>query len=177
MYKPPHGVLWVGCAFVCLIVLFPSSALAQSIQLPSQITPKTFEPPRAAVVFPPTPNGVAGGVVPSGADTLLFKLQGVAVEGEHPSLVAVRQDLFARVIGTVISVKTLFEIAGRLEQAYVNAGYLLARVTVPAQQLDDNGNARLVIVNGFIERLDTTAVAHHVAPLVQDRLWGYRVPG
>jgi hemolysin activation/secretion protein len=153
-----------------MIVLFPSSALAQSTQLPSQITPKTFEPPRAAIAVPPALNGVGGGAAPPGAETLLFTLGGVAVAGEHPSLVAARKDLFAGVVGTEISVKSLFEIAGRLEQVYVNAGFLLARVTVPAQQLDDNSSARLVIVNGFIERLDTIAVAPHVAHLVRDRL-------
>jgi len=61
-------------------------------------------------------------------------------------------------------------LAARIEQAYATAGYVLARVVVPAQDLTDNGTVRLVVIDGVIERVDVNAVPERLRNIVSSRM-------
>ena len=75
----------------------------------------------------------------------------------------------------IVTVSDLYVAAHDLEMAYARAGYILVRVVVPAQDLRDGGDVTLVVVNGFIERIDTSGlpvqiqdyVARTLAPLAR----------
>src|SRR5665811_2169559 len=44
------------------------------------------------------------------------------------------------------------------DRAYSAAGFALVRVVVPQQKLVNGADVRLVVVDGFIERIDTSAL-------------------
>jgi POTRA domain, ShlB-type len=43
---------------------------------------------------------------------------------------------------------------GQARGAYARAGYVLARVSVPDQKLNDHGVLRIVVVDGFVEKVE-----------------------
>jgi hemolysin activation/secretion protein len=51
----------------------------------------------------------------------------------------------------------------RLQEAYVGAGYLLARVVVAPQELGERARVKIQVIDGFVERVDVTALPTAVA--------------
>jgi hemolysin activation/secretion protein len=153
------------------------SAPAVRSQTASQITPPTFRPdlPRigGSVVF----SGEPGLAAPPGSDRLSVTLSGVSVSGGRPELVAEQAALEGRLVGGPVAVSELFAAAQDLEAAYARAGYVLVRVVLPPQELRDGGRLRLVIVDGYIERVDVQQLPERVrdrAAAVLDPLVGRR---
>lgn len=130
----------------------------------SQITQDSYQPPMqrltGAVVF----SGSPGLAAPEGAERLSIQLADVRVEGALPGsetrIAALRQ----RLIGKRIAVSEIFAAASDLEAGFVRDGYVLARVVIPAQTLEDGGPLRLTVVNGFVEKIDTSAAPPACAP-------------
>ncbi|MFC0012061.1 ShlB/FhaC/HecB family hemolysin secretion/activation protein [Devosia nitrariae] len=141
-----------------LALLCASSSLAQTA---SQVTPD-FEPQRTgtgqALVF----SGAPGLRAPEGAEALVVALANVVVEGGKPELEQQTAQIRAALTGRRVSVAEIFERARDLEAAYADAGYVLVRVVVPAQTLNDGGTLRLTVVDGFLERLDAQGVPEPV---------------
>lgn len=140
-----------------LALLCASSSLAQTA---SQVTPDV-EPQRAtrqALVFSGTP----GLRAPEGAQALMVTLADVVVEGGKPELAQQTAEIEAALTGRRVSVAEIFAKARDLEAAYADAGYVLVRVVVPAQTLNDGGTLRLTVVDGFLERLDAEGVPEPV---------------
>jgi hemolysin activation/secretion protein len=132
-------------------VLLASGAHAQTA---SQITPPSFRPPLqtgpAGVAVPEDPSLAT----PQGADRLPLTLAKVTVEGGRPEMAARTQAITRGLTGRTITAADVFDAARRLETAYARAGYVLARVVLPAQNLDDGGRLTLIVVDGHIERID-----------------------
>jgi len=142
-------------AFALLFGVFAQDASAQSA---SQITPHTFEPapqPRGGEVVIPEATGPEA---PEGADQLFVVISGVEVESGLPALRAQEQALTAGLVGRRISVAELFAVARRLEQAYIAAGYALVRVVLPAQRLRDGATVHFLVLDGYVERIDTSTL-------------------
>lgn len=99
--------------------------------------------------------GRVGLAAPAGAETLFVRLGGVGVTGGLPELAAATAALQARLTGKRVSGAEVFAAARELEAAYAAAGYVLVRVVLPPQQLNDGARLRLVVVDGFIERVET----------------------
>lgn len=142
-------------------------AVAQSA---SQITPNSFAP---------TPNASSGGIVitpsdnnqaPENADQLFVELGEVVVEGGAPQFRALEQDIVAELSGKNVSAAQIFGSARTLERAYVAAGYGLMRVVLPEQHLTDGAALKIIVIDGFVERVDTSnlprAVRNRVAKLL-----------
>lgn len=148
-------------------ILLSSPVLAQTA---SQITPPSFRPdqPRAggALIF----SGKPGLDAPAGAERLSIRLSGVSIEGGLNELAPEHQRLQARLSGKRLLASELFAAARDLEAAYARAGYVLMRVVLPAQSLNDGGRLRILIVSGYIERIDTNAVPESVRGRVQSVL-------
>lgn len=136
-------------------------------QTASQITAESFAPPQqrlqGALVF----SGEPGLAAPEGAERLSITLNDVVVENTLPGLEAETATLRQRLTRGVIPASELFEAAAELEQAYVNSGYPLARVVLPAQELRDGGTLRIAVVDGFVERIDYSAVPEEVRTRLQ----------
>jgi hemolysin activation/secretion protein len=109
-----------------------------------QLPPEPLSRPRLAV-GQPEGDGAASD---AGAK---FLLSSVEVEG---SMVFSSQELTARYadqIGRQISVGDLMRIADEMSARYRDAGYILSRVAIPAQELDPEGaDVRLVAIEGFL---------------------------
>jgi hemolysin activation/secretion protein len=134
---------------------------AASAQTASQITPPTFAPnPERGGGFAIQSGG--GLAAPAGAEKLFVKLTGLDVKGGLPALEAATAALRAKLAGKRVSGAEVFAAARELEAAYVAAGYVLVRVILPPQQLVDNARLKLVVIDGFIERIETRDVPERV---------------
>jgi hemolysin activation/secretion protein len=146
-------------------------ALAQTA---GQIVPETFRPS-----VTPVPGGLAIPSVPQleappGAERLSVRLADIKVDGGMPQLEAATARITAPLIGRVVTAAELFAAARAIGQAYAQAGHVLARVVLPAQNVTDGGTLRLLVIDGVIEKVDTSRlparirdrVAAMLAPLV-----------
>jgi hemolysin activation/secretion protein len=147
-------------------------ALAQSAApAPSQVGPPVIAAPAIAprISLPQVP---AGAATPHQAKTLFFTLTGFDLEGEFPELVTIRTQLAAALIGKRISVADLFGFAEKLQQAYINAGYPLARIVTLPQEIGKQARVKLRVIDGFVERMDLEALP----PTARDRVRALLAP-
>ncbi|WP_155006451.1 ShlB/FhaC/HecB family hemolysin secretion/activation protein [Sphingomonas hengshuiensis] len=149
-----------------VIILLPVPALAQTA---SQITPPTFAPPGATAAGSVVIPSGAGAVAPAGSEAIDVRVGDVAIEGAVPRPDALAA-LKARLVGRTIKVSEIFAAARELEVSYARAGHVLTRVTVPPQTLADGATLRLVIVDGYIERIDVGNVPANVRHAVEATL-------
>lgn len=89
-----------------------------------------------------------------------FTLRSLQISGStvfsEDELLAPYQELF----GSQISFARLYVITAELTKKYRDAGYLLSRVIIPEQEVDQSGAAiRLLVVEGFIESIEYTGDA------------------
>lgn len=163
-HKTLYGI-YFDWSFWTLLCMLGLSSAAQA-QTAAQITPPTFRPdlPRipGVVVF----SGEAGLEAPPGADRLSVAIADVMIEGALPELAQAERKLKARLLGGPVAVSEIFAAAQAYEAAYARAGYVLVRVVLPAQDLRDGGRLRLVVVNGFIERIETAGVPQAIRPRI-----------
>lgn len=148
----PVRIATIGCAIVLSVHVLPAKA-----QTASQVTPRSFRPEFArpgGFALPGTP----GLATPAGAEKLFVKLSGVRAVGGLPQLAAATAALEARLTAHRVSGAEIFAAARDLEAAYAAAGYVLVRVVLPPQKLVNGARLRLVVVDGFIERIETRGV-------------------
>ncbi|WP_441867779.1 ShlB/FhaC/HecB family hemolysin secretion/activation protein [Phaeovulum sp. W22_SRMD_FR3] len=141
-----------------LAALMAVGATAGWGQTASQLTPQSFEPQAQRPTGPVVLSGRAGGPVPAGADRLFVRLSDVVVEDALPEMAAAGAALRGRLAGQVISAAEIFKAASALEADYAKAGFVLARVVLPPQTLNNGGTLRLQVINGFVENVDVTNV-------------------
>ncbi len=126
-------------------------------QVASQITPGSFAPPLQGGLGGGLAIGQSPGLdTPAGADKLFVTLRGVTVEGGFPQLAGDAAAVRARLMGSRVSGADIFAAARDLEAAYARAGYVLVRVTLPQQKLANGSDLKLLVIDGFIERVDTS---------------------
>jgi hemolysin activation/secretion protein len=141
----------------CAVFVSLSFAGLGLAQTASQITPKSFAPPVQGAPGHGFSLGQTSGLdTPAGADRLFVTLKGVAIEGGFPALAQAAEAARAKLAGKRVSGEDIFAAARALEAAYARAGYVLVRVLLPPQKLDDGADLRLRVVDGFISRIDTT---------------------
>jgi hemolysin activation/secretion protein len=86
----------------------------------------------------------------------------VDIEGALPQMEAANAAFIERLSGKRVAASEIFAATNRLESAYSNAGFVLSRVVLPQQTLRDGGTLRIVVVDGFVERIDATKVPEEV---------------
>jgi hemolysin activation/secretion protein len=94
----------------------------------------------------------------------------LALEGAFPEMAAANSRFARQIALRPMTVGGLFEAARQLEQAYARHGYILARVTIPPQQLAPGRSLRVVVTDGFIEAVDASALPPARRGLVMARL-------
>jgi hemolysin activation/secretion protein len=150
--------LTAGGTILMIALEIPSPSYAQTA---SQITPPSFAPPPPQVDAPIViPQGL-GAQAPAGAEAIELHLGDVIVEGaavDPRALGTLRETL----VGHPIKLTDVFAAARALEADFARHGHLLTRVTVPAQSLDKGATLKLVVVQGFIERVDVTGLPRQV---------------
>ncbi|MEM9496139.1 MAG: ShlB/FhaC/HecB family hemolysin secretion/activation protein [Pseudomonadota bacterium] len=103
-----------------------------------------------------------GAIGPKGADSLFVTLDKVVVEGGLAGFDEEVGTLTASVEKRRVSVEDLYKVAAQIEARYHNAGYILSRVTIPPQELEDGATMRINVVRGFIESIDDTNLPERV---------------
>ena len=163
-----------------LALLVAVNVLAAAASVHAQTASQLAPPPVRHDVPPPREGGVAAppapeSVAPVSGGDLRVKVRDVVVTGGLAALQPRTNAIIAGLRDRVVSVAELYKAADALEAAYARAGYVLVRVIVPAQDLRDGGDVHLAVVDGFIERIDTSAlppqirdyVARTLAPLAR----------
>ena len=155
---------------IVAVACTPTAAFAQATA-PSSITPQTLIP--AAPTPPPPaiaePSGLAP---PAGSAALKVRLRAIDVDGGFPELADETAAIVAHYVGRSITLAELYAAASAIEAAHVRHGFILARVYVPPQNLVDGGTARIVLVDGFIEKVDASGVSPRARAPVLRRLDG-----
>jgi hemolysin activation/secretion protein len=144
-------------AFAVALGSISSLAQAQSLE-PSRVTPSTFAPAPVGSGGAITFGAVEPGQVPAGADRLSVLVGDIVVEGGAADLQGDIAAATGKVRGQRVSARALYGVAAEIEAAYARAGFILTRVSVPPQQLKDGGTFRILVVDGFIEAIDASAV-------------------
>lgn len=137
---------------------------------PSQLTPSSFAPKADLTKPAPRLPKAAPLAAPAGAQALKFRLRRIVVAEAFPELAAPGAALAHALEGHRITVAQLFALANALEKLYADNGYPLVRVTVPPQQLREGGDARLDVVDGYIEALSLSAVPERSRAAVSARV-------
>src|SRR5690606_27185201 len=104
---------------------------------------------------------------PAGADQLSVTLVDVTIEGALPEMAEANRAFEERLVGRSLPLTEIFAAAQDLEVAYTQSGLVLTRVVIPEQTLRDGGVLRLVIVSGFVERIDYANVPDLVRPRIE----------
>jgi len=153
---------------VAALFLHPSAALSQVA--PSQVTPQTLRPATPSPTGDLPSSGSEQLHAPAGAERLSFIVGRVVIKGSFPELDTETRALVHTVERNRVTVAQVYEFANALEQAYARAGYILVRVTVPPQKLNDHGRLLIGIVDGFVEKVQVDNVPDRVRALVTARM-------
>ena len=162
-----HRRIKIGLAAASACLWLSASAFAQTA---SQITPPTFRPPPGpdtAGVSIPESRGLEA---PAGAEKLKVKLAGVHIEGGLADMAGATRKVTAGLSRRTVTAAEIFAVARQLEAEYARAGYVLARVVLPAQKLTNGATLRLVVVDGFLERIDTSNLPERIRGRVEATL-------
>lgn len=151
------------------VVTIALSGAAGMAQEAGALTPPSFAPPQQKNFGVKIPD-LGTAEPPAGADKLFVRPLGMEVVGGFPELADETTAIAARFSGVQVSGVDLFAAARDLELAYARAGYPLVRVALPPQTVRDGTPVRLVVVDGRLERIDTSAlpqqVRSHVAAML-----------
>jgi hemolysin activation/secretion protein len=136
---------------------------------PSRVTPESLLP---AAPPPPQINltAPAGLTPPPDALNLQVQVAHVDVGGTFPGFEGRTAAILDPLLGHRVSVAHIYELANDLERAYSDAGYFLARIVIPPQQLVDGGTLHLTVIDGVIERIDVKDVPESQRAVVSDRM-------
>src|SRR5271157_2273668 len=166
--KRPGGRRLQLACFLAAVSTAPDVSQGQVVS-PSQVTPTTLAPatrPSATIAL----TNPAGLAPPANASSLSVAVSNVTVSGGFPELEAETSAITARIRGMRVSVADIFAAANAIEQAYAARGYVLVRVAVPPQKLQNGGTLRLVVIDGFVEGVDAKGVPEKQRALVLARL-------
>lgn len=155
---------------VSAFVLASAGHVAAQTTAPIAVTPSTLRPIESTggpqVNIPET----ARLVPPAGAELLTVTLDAVRVEGGFPEVAAETDALTAPLRSQTVTLAQIYEVASKIEAAHVRAGFILARVAVPPQDLRRGSTLRIVVVDGFIGDIDALAVPTRVRRAVEARV-------
>ncbi len=148
------------CCLIAVLANVSAFGFAEvgQAQSASNLAPSTFQPQNQRSTGPVTVARDPGAPIPEGADRLFVTVGRVQIEGALPQMDAANAAFIERLAGKRVAVSEVFAATNRLENAYTNAGFVLSRVVLPQQTLRDGGILRIVVIDGFIERIDTQKV-------------------
>lgn len=111
-----------------------------------------------------------GPVALEGAERLKVRVGKVVVEGGLPVMGEETVALVRPLEGRTVTAADLFKTAQALEAIYAAKGYVLVRVVLPAQDIAEGGDLKLVVIDGFIEAVDTSALPPKVRSRIETLL-------
>ncbi len=141
-----------------LLVTLLSSTLLCAQEIPNQVLPgtldKTFEQnptsQSTGKVVVPSPSVQ---VTPTLAGSTKFILNSVSIAGNTVFQTSELTAFYHDYIGKQVSLANIFDVANEITNHYAKAGYALSVAYIPAQEIDQNGVIRIVIVEGSINEI------------------------
>src|SRR5690625_1130710 len=94
----------------------------------------------------------------------------IVVDGGFEELSDATERLVAPFQGRRTTVSELEALAHALELLYQEAGYFLARVTIPPQEVEDGASLRLLVIDGYVESVDVHGIPELVRPHIEKTL-------
>jgi hemolysin activation/secretion protein len=150
---------------VGLALIGAPAARAQNAA-PITVTPPTLAPKfdgSIANAGIPEADGIAP---PPGAENITLTLGAIVVSGGYSGMQDQTDAIIRGVIGQPVTLARVYSAASAIEARYAQAGYVLARVAVPPQELADGGTLRLLLIDGFFEQVDLAGVPARLRPAV-----------
>lgn len=166
------GSWCVRSAVTGVVILATATPGRAQLTAPSTVTPPTLRPsfePQPQVIVPAARPSV---VRPAGIEKLDVLISEIRIVGAFGVFATSNKERASEQRGRRLTVADIYKLAEDMERTYAEAGYRLVRVVVPPQKLVDGGPLTLVVVDGFIEDIDTAAVPARVRPVVERRLRG-----
>lgn len=148
--------------------LVGSPLLAQQAA-PVTVTPPTLRPDRTDTGFRVDIPESGGLTAPAGAEGLNVSLTDAKLEGGFPEVADQTEVILAKLRGQKVTLKQIYAAASEIEATHARAGFILARVAVPPQDLRDGGSLRITVTDGFIESVDVAGVPERVRAAVAAR--------
>lgn len=156
----------VNAAIIVVVLVFAGFIALQAAPANAQVVvPGPADSGRVrpeAPNFTPTPERTAPAITkenlpapvnaPQGAEAIRFTLSSVQLNGVTAFGDDAFATLYAPLVGTTISLKTVYEMAASITRTYRDAGYLLSYATVPDQEIAD-GTVTIAVVEGHIARV------------------------
>ncbi len=149
---------WTTIGFILVAAMF----LTGTTVMGQQQLPSVYDPGRIEQRFeePRKPLSQPDAIIPerveplphADADAIRFFLRSIVIEGVTVFDEKELEPYYTDMLDSEVSLADLERLAERLTVHYRNAGYILARVVVPAQTVDD-GVVRLIVVEGYIDQV------------------------
>jgi len=155
----------------CAFIAAPTVAFGQTAT-PSTVTPPTLRPEKSDDGFRVDIPETGGLKAPAGAENLRVTLGSVVVEGAFPEVASETEAAASQLRGQSVTLARIYEVASQIEAAHARAGFVLARVVIPPQDLHDGGALRIVVIDGFVEQIDVSGVPERVRAVVARRTAG-----
>lgn len=167
--KPSSKLLISLCTFAWLA--FHSQAFAQAV-------PGSAEAPRVGGQIAPIQTqqdlvqGAAavssGGtsVAPEGAEQIKLVLKELKIDGMTAYGGVEAEAVYRDKLGKEVTLADIYAIADALTAKYRNEGYILTQVVVPPQTID-NGVVHLLVVEGYIAKVDIQGQARNNTGLLE----------
>jgi hemolysin activation/secretion protein len=90
----------------------------------------------------------------AGAELVKFKLNSIRIEGNKVFSAGELQALYANKLGTEVSLAELYAIRDEITKKYREAGYIISRAVIPAQNFDKKGaDVVIKIIEGFVNNV------------------------
>ena len=147
----------------CALFVIGLTSLARA-----QVIPPSEQPGREQFRFqqPPVPRAQPGAVMiqlpstgaPEGAAAISLFLEDVIVEGSTVYTQQQLSPLYADVVGHVVPLQTVYDIARKITAKYGEDGYVLSRAIVPPQALSPKGAViHLRVIEGYVDKVEWPA--------------------
>ncbi|WP_185969730.1 ShlB/FhaC/HecB family hemolysin secretion/activation protein [Rhizobium straminoryzae] len=165
------SIMTAGMGSVVLAAALATPANIAKAQTAGQLVAPSYAPP----VVRPVEGGLSldgstGQDAPQGAEKLTVTPSGLVVEGGRPELAAETAAVEAWLKDRQVTGADLFAAARKLEEAYAKAGYILVRVSLPPQTVKNGRPLRLVVTDGQVESVDSSALPQAVRARVDAML-------
>jgi len=147
-----------------------SGTIAVAQGLPTQVEPRPPEKQRPELPSAPEPLKVPElqlpGRAPPGAEQVKFTLVDVIVEGSTVYSSDALRAFYSARLGQSVTLQEVFDIAAAIEAKYRDDGYILSRVVVPAQRIED-GRVHLRAIEGYISEVKVSGDIGPVRALIE----------
>jgi len=138
----------VGASGTAFAQLAPAPVAPGRIEQPLQQRPAA-PLPGGGVDMPMIPNT---GPAPAGAESTHFVLRGVQITGVTVYPEGTFNDLYSGLIGKDVTLAQIYSVGQAITARYRGDGYIISQAVLPAQQIT-NGNVRIVVVEGFVDKV------------------------